>query len=66
MSKAREEYDKLIKLFDTIRELKSEKAELIDILEKIRGLTLSKAVNNHLDQIYLISDIGINKFKKDI
>lgn len=42
-------------------ELEQEKAELIDGIEKIKSLCKSKAVNNHLDQIFIISDIMLNK-----
>jgi len=42
-------------------ELEQEKAKLIDGIEKIKSLCKSKAVNNHLDQIFIISDIILNK-----
>lgn len=46
-------------------ELEQQKAELIDIMKRINGLCKSKAVNNHLDQIFLISDIALNKLQKE-
>ena len=46
---------------DYILELEQEKAKLIDGIEKIKSLCKSKAVNNHLDQIFIISDIILNK-----
>jgi hypothetical protein len=34
-------------------------------MERIRGLCKSKAVNNNIDQIFLIADIALNKLQKE-
>jgi hypothetical protein len=46
-----------------IKELESKETELIDVIQKIKSLTKSKAVNNPLDQIYVISDITLQKYE---
>lgn len=46
--------------------LEAEKAELMDVIEKIKSLTKSKAVNNPLEQIYIISDITLQKHGVEI
>ena len=48
-------------IHEYVAELEQEKAELIDNIEKIKSLCKSKAVNNHLGQIFIISDIILNK-----
>jgi hypothetical protein len=67
MREAKEKYYSQfeIELSLKIIELEQQKAELIDVMERIRGLCKSKAVNNNIDQIFLIADIALNKLQKE-
>jgi hypothetical protein len=67
MSEAKEKYYSQfeIELSLKIIELEQQKAELIDVMERIRGLCKSKAANNNIDQIFLIADIALNKLQKE-
>jgi len=59
MSRTREEYDNLIELFDTIKELEAEKKELIEILNKISNAECS-------DYVFDLANDAVNKFKEEI
>jgi len=59
MSRSREEYDNLIELFDTIKELKSEKAELIKFIRNIEETNLDDLLDIEIPKI-------LKKYKEEI
>jgi hypothetical protein len=59
MSRTREEYDNLIKLFDTIKELKAEKAELIKFIRNIEETNLDDLLDVEIPKI-------LKKYKEEI
>jgi hypothetical protein len=59
MSRTREEYDNLIKLFDTIKELKAEKAELIKFIRNIEETNLDDLLDIEIPKI-------LKKYKEEI
>jgi hypothetical protein len=59
MSRTREEYDNLIELFDTIKELEAEKKELIEFIKNIEDTNIDELLDIKIPEI-------LNKFKEEI